>query len=233
MLGGTADGAEELADLSSEPAAVALALASCLRHGGPENVDAVLFWCQRWLAGSPPAAPEPQPQPDPLCFDWQTDDGPAVGVVAYRALWSSGDTALLEQIAAGLRSAGLCPRILLVSGLRDPALQQAVRDHFDHAAVEAVICCTGFASVQADRAGDGAPLWQQLGVPVIQLLISSGSQERWQTSSVGLSPWIWPCRWLCRNSMAGSWRNLAFKELAQKTRPCNARFSATRAIQLV
>ena len=54
--------------------------------------------------------------------------------------------------------------------------------------MEAVLCCTGFASVQADRAGDRAPLWQQLGVPVIQLLISSVSQERWQTSSVGLSP---------------------------------------------
>lgn len=188
VLGGTADGAEELADLSSEPATTALALASCLRHGGPDNIDAVLLWCQRWLAGAAPSAPEPQPQPDPLCFDWQTDDGPTVGVVAYRALWSSGDTAMLQEIAACLRRAGLCPRILLVSGLRDPALQQAVRDHFCQAAVEAVICCTGFASVQADRAGDGAPLWQQLGVPVIQLLISSGSQQRWQSSSVGLSP---------------------------------------------
>ena len=66
VLGGTADGAEELADLSSEPAAVALSLASCLRHGGPENVDAVLRWCQRWLEGCSQAAPEPQPQPDRL-----------------------------------------------------------------------------------------------------------------------------------------------------------------------
>ena len=188
VLGGTVDGAQELADLSTVPASTVLALASCLRHGGPENVDAVLDWCQHWIEGHSAAAPEPQPQPDPLCFDWQEDPGPAVGVVAYRALWSSGDTALLEQIATGLRSAGLCPRILLVSGLRDPALQQAVRDHFQQALVEAVLCCTGFASVQADRASDGAPLWQQLGVPVIQLLISSGSQERWQSSSVGLSP---------------------------------------------
>ncbi|MEK9631070.1 MAG: cobaltochelatase subunit CobN, partial [Synechococcus sp.] len=119
VLGGTADGAEELADLSSEPATTALALASCLRHGGPDNIDAVLLWCQRWLAGAAPSAPEPQPQPDPLCFDWQTDDGPTVGVVAYRALWSSGDTAMLQELAASLRRAGLCPRILLVSGLRD------------------------------------------------------------------------------------------------------------------
>ena len=95
VLGGTADGAEELADLSSEPATTALALASCLRHGGPDNIDAVLLWCQRWLAGAAPSAPEPQPQPDPLCFDWKADDGPTVGVVAYRALWSSGDTAML------------------------------------------------------------------------------------------------------------------------------------------
>ncbi len=165
VLGGTADGAEELADLNSEPATTALALASCLRHGGPDNIDAVLLWCQRWLAGAAPSAPEPQPQPDPLCFDWQTDDGPTVGVVAYRALWSSGDTAMLQEIAACLRRAGLCPRILLVSGLRDPALQQAVRDHFCQAAVEAVICCTGFASVQADRAGDGAPCGNSSAFP--------------------------------------------------------------------
>ena len=187
VLGGTTDGAEELADLSSIPAQTALSLASCLRHGGPENVDAVLQWCQHWLAGVDQQTPEPQPQPDPLCFDWQDDQGSVVGVIAYRALWSSGDTALLKQLADSLRAAELCPRILLVSGLRDPALQQAVGDYFCSEAVEAVLCCTGFASVQADRAGDGAPLWQRLGVPVVQLLISGGSKSRWQDSSVGLS----------------------------------------------
>ena len=54
--------------------------------------------------------------------------------------------------------------------------------------VEAVLCGTGFASVQFAEAGLGAPLWERLGVPVLQMLCSGRSRASWELSSIGLGP---------------------------------------------
>ncbi|MEB3176038.1 MAG: cobaltochelatase subunit CobN [Synechococcus sp.] len=188
VMSGTADGAADLASLSSLDPALALQLGRCLEEGGGDNLDAVLAWCTAWLAGEQPPAPEPLPLPDPQPFDWRHDPGPRVGVVLYRALLSSGDLALAEACAEALRDQGLCPRVLMVSGLRSEALQRAVQHLFAREQVEAVLCGTGFASVKADAAAAGAPLWRELGVPVLQLLSSTGPRQRWEQSSVGLSP---------------------------------------------
>lgn len=53
---------------------------------------------------------------------------------------------------------------------------------------EAVLCGTGFASVSFEEAGLGAPLWERLGVPVLQVLCSGRSREAWRASSIGLAP---------------------------------------------
>jgi cobaltochelatase CobN len=188
VLSGTEECGEELASLGSAPLAVALAMAECLQQGGPHNLEQVLASCSGWLTGKGWQAPTPLPLGDPLSYGWNSDPGARVGVLFYRSLWSSGDLELLDACLASLRQRGLCPRMLLVSSLRDRVVQQAVQRLLERERVEAVICGTGFASVSADAAAAGAPLWRKLGVPVLQLLCSTGSHERWQASSVGLSP---------------------------------------------
>ena len=94
----------------------------------------------------------------------------------------------MEALLAALRRRGLVPRALWVSGLRDGVVAQGVGRLLAREQVEAVICGTAFASVQFDEAGLGAPLWDELGVPVLQLLASSQSRASWQASSIGLSP---------------------------------------------
>jgi cobaltochelatase CobN len=135
-------------------------------------------------------APLPQPQPlaDPQPHDWRDDPGPTVGVILYRALLQAGDLALAEALLSALRAAGLAPRALWVSGLRSPAVQRGVADLLALEGVQAVLCTTSFASVQLEEAGLGAPLWEQLAVPVFQLLCSTQSRASWQLSSLGLAP---------------------------------------------
>jgi cobaltochelatase CobN len=94
----------------------------------------------------------------------------------------------MDATLLALRQAGLCPRAVWVSGLRDRAVQRGVADLLQREAVQAVLCSTSFASVQFEEAGLGAPLWEQLGVPVLQLLCSSQPRSRWQASSIGLGP---------------------------------------------
>ncbi len=188
VLSGTAEGEEDLISLSTVAPEVCRALGLALREGGPENMDRLLHGCQVLLAGGQPMAPTVTPLPDPLPWDWRQEPGPRVGVLAYRALWCAGDMALLTETNAALRRRGLSPRVLLVSGLRDGAVQDGVLRLLQREGVGLVLCATGFASVRADEAAAGAPLWRALGVPVLQLLSSGHGRDRWLASPVGLGP---------------------------------------------
>jgi len=188
VLAGTAEEEASLAALSSAHPGLAQGLARCLREGGENNGHRVLQTLADLLAGRVPPPPEPEPLADPLAHDWRRDPGPRVGLILYRSWLQAGDLALMDGTLAALRQRGLCPRALWVSGLRDPAVQNGVADLLAREAVELVLCATGFASVQFAEAGLGAPLWDRLGVPVLQLLCSSQPRVRWQANSIGLAP---------------------------------------------
>merc|ERR1711934_676884 len=74
------------------------------------------------------------------------------------------------------------------SSLRDSSVQAGVRDLLQSQNTEVVITATAFASVRSDSAGLGSPLWEELNCPVLQLLSSTGTRERWSGSSRGLDP---------------------------------------------
>lgn len=188
VLAGTAEEEETLAALGNTDPEVVIALARCLREGGADNGRAVLQTLASLLRGQPVSPPIARPLPDPCPHDWQEEDAPRVGVVLYRAWYQAGDLRLMEACLASLRKEGLSPRALWVSGLRDAAVQQGVVHLFRREHVEAVLCSTAFASVSVDEANLGAPLWDALGVPVLQLLCSSQPRQQWQQNSVGLAP---------------------------------------------
>ena len=188
LLAGTAEQDRELASLGTVDPSLAIALADCLRQGGEANLTAVLEAVARLLREETPLPPQACPAADPLPHDWRQDPGPRVGVILYRALLQAADTALMEAVLAELRRQGLCPRALWVSSLRDGAVARGVGDLLARERVEAVLCGTGFASVQFEEAGLGAPLWDQLGVPVLQLLCSGRPREAWRQSAIGLGP---------------------------------------------
>ena len=188
VLSGTPDLDRELVDLGTVPAPLALSLAECMRIGGADNLATVLTTLSTLLAGGLPDPPAVLPAPDPLPHDWRQEPGARVGVILYRALRQAGDTELMDAVLLALRNRGLSPRALWVSSLRDAAVQQGVGDLLQREQVEAVLCGTGFASVSFEEAGLGAPLWDRLDVPVLQLLTSGRPRQEWQQSSVGLGP---------------------------------------------
>ena len=188
VLAGTADDDLALAALGTAAPQLALALAACLRVGGPDNLRALLRCLRTLLEGETPDPPQPQPLPDPLPHDWRDESGARVGLIVYRALLQAGDLGLMEGCLEALRREGLAPRALWVSGLRDNAVQRGVADLLEREGVQAVLCCTSFASVQLAEAGLGAPLWERLGVPVLQVLSSGRSRAAWAASSIGLGP---------------------------------------------
>ncbi|MEB3306990.1 MAG: cobaltochelatase subunit CobN [Cyanobacteriota bacterium] len=188
VLAGTAEHEQSLAALGTIPMPLALGLGACLRTGGPTNVRRVLLALADLLASRTPDPPIPEALPDPLPHDWRAEPGARVGLILYRSLLQAGDLGLMDAALDALRDQGLSPRALWVSGLRDLAVQRGVIDLLKREAVELVLCSTAFASVLLEDAGLGAPLWDALGVPVLQLLTSHQSQQRWRESSIGLGP---------------------------------------------
>ena len=188
VLAGTAEEDEALIPLGNAPEAMALACSRCLREGGRANWQAVFASLRRLLESGDGVPPALHPLADPETHDWREEPGPRVGVVLYRALLQSGDLALADALLEALRRAGLAPRALWVSGLRQAGVQQGVGDLLAREGVQAVLCTTSFASVQLEEAGLGAPLWERLGVPVLQLLCSTQDRASWQASSLGLAP---------------------------------------------
>ena len=188
VLAGTAEEDDALLPLGTLPEPLARACSHCLREGGAANWRVVVHALHSLLEGHAPPPPVLQPLADPQPHDWREEPGPRVGVVLYRALLQSGDLALCEALLDALRTAGLAPRALWVSGLRNEAVQRGVADLLARERVQAVLCTTSFASVQLEEAGLGAPLWETLAVPVLQLLCSTQSRESWRASTLGLAP---------------------------------------------
>lgn len=195
VLAGTQDQDSELHPLSSQPEPFCDAMARLLREGGADNL-------QRWLDGlewilstasgetsaidAPSLTLTASPDPDP--YDWRQEEGSNIGVLFYRAHRQSADVHWCDVLLETLRAHGLAPKALWVSSLRDPAVQRAVKDLYRQQAVELVITSTSFASVQFSEAGLGAPLWDDLDRPVLQMLSSGRSREHWQDSFQGLDP---------------------------------------------
>ena len=195
VLAGTNDQQGELHSLSSVPVSVCDSMAALLREGGAPNLVSWLqglHWVITGMSSESTDVDVPDLQvsasPDPDPFDWREEPGVRVGVVLYRAHRQSGDVQWCEALLAALRQRGLVPRALWVSSLRDPAVQQAVQRLYRQQSVEAVITSTSFASVQFSEAGLGAPLWDLLDRPVLQMLSSARPRDRWQCSFQGLDP---------------------------------------------
>ena len=190
VLAGTADQTNELHGLGSCSPELADQLSALLREGGIENMGQLLRCLEALLDGSPPSPKSIAvvPCPDPMPWDWRDESGATVGVVLYRAQFQAGDLALADALNDALRRQGLRPCLLWVSSLRDPAVQAGVHDLLLQQRAELVIAGTSFASVQAEQAGLGSPLWDRLDRPVLQLLSSSRSRAQWLESSQGLNP---------------------------------------------
>ena len=180
-----------LESLSSTAPELTRALGDAFRWGGTDNLAGVAAALQDLAAGIEPQLPRPAPLADPLPHDWRQDDqGPAVGVLFYRALAQAGDVALVDAALASLRAAGMAPKALLISGLRTPGIQSGIVALWRRQGVKLVLTTTGFAAVGtgAGSVEDAATLWDELDCPVLQMVCSSGSREAWRESSVGLGP---------------------------------------------
>lgn len=161
-----------------------------LAGGGAENVAACLLFLAREFLGRQYPVPDPQVLPrlgvyhPPVALP-APSPAPKVGILLYRAHVLAGNTQPIDALARALLERGLQPFCLYTYSLQDPDLPQALRDHFG-GQIEVLLNTTSFSLARLDSQQLDVKLWQELDVPVLQVILSSGPRQSWQDSTRGL-----------------------------------------------
>ncbi|MEM7771587.1 MAG: cobaltochelatase subunit CobN, partial [Cyanobacteria bacterium P01_A01_bin.37] len=131
----------------------------------------------------------------------QTGDRPSpspsrVGILFYRAHYLAGNTAPIDALCDALLTRGIEPLPLYVSSLREPSVQSEVLAYLmsygqelqAEQPIRVLLNTTSFAIARLNDETLNLDLWTQLDVPVIQVILSGGTFDQWESQWRGLSP---------------------------------------------
>ena len=186
--------APDLISHSTVPLHVANQLWRYLNEGGSENVGNGLLWvCDRILKTtySPPG---PKPIPKVGLYPRLThlsQPFSSIGILFYRAHYLCGNTAPIDGLCDALEQRNINPIPLFVSSLQDPEIQVDMVEYLQPEqgdGIDVLLNTTSFSVAKLDGARPNLDLWQQLDVPVLQVILSGGTQVAWANQTLGLSP---------------------------------------------
>ncbi|MGF1521609.1 MAG: cobaltochelatase subunit CobN [Leptolyngbyaceae cyanobacterium] len=192
----------DLMSHSTVPLAVANRLWRYLTEGGVANLrHGLMDVCDRCLRTQfHPPAPQPVPRVGIYPFAQATSrvstspsnaDIPSIGVLFYRAHYLAGNTAPIDALCQALTDRDLTPVPVYVASLQDPEIQAELLDLLqpqEQAGIHLLLNTTSFAVAKLDTAAPHLDFWRQLNVPVLQVILSGGTQANWQQTPIGLSP---------------------------------------------
>lgn len=189
----------DLAARSTLPVDEVMRLWRYLAEGGAENLGNFLRYAAHLLDGAEePDPPRPLPRAGLLLpgrarptlaelkATWADPAVPVAAIVFYKALMQSAATAPVEALCAALAGEGINPLPIFVSSLKEAESASVLAALFAEAPPAVVLNATAFAVSKAGEVHSGTPL-DAPGVPVLQVVFSSSSEEGWRDADQGLS----------------------------------------------
>ncbi|NJO76901.1 MAG: cobaltochelatase subunit CobN, partial [Leptolyngbyaceae cyanobacterium RM1_406_9] len=192
----------DLLSHSTVPLTVVNQLWRYLTEGGIENTTNALKFIANTIGQHYDLLPV-QPIPRVGLYEWRSLAGisarlpqspipnPQIGILFYRAHYLSGNTAPVDALCQALADRRLNPVPVFVSSLRDPDVQTDLLTHFqpkEGESIQVLLNATSFSLARLDGETPNVDLWQQLDVPVIQVILSGGTVDQWRSQTRGLSP---------------------------------------------
>lgn len=116
---------------------------------------------------------------------------PKVGILFYRAHYLSGNTRVIDSLCQALVQKNLQPVPVFVSSLREPDIQEELSEFFqpkDSEQIAVLLNTTSFSLARLETETPQIELWEKLDVPVLQVILSGGGVEQWESQMAGLSP---------------------------------------------
>ncbi|OUL18569.1 cobaltochelatase subunit CobN [Nostoc sp. RF31YmG] len=114
-----------------------------------------------------------------------------VGILFYRAHYLAGNTKVINALCQALVQKNLQPVPVFVSSLREPDIQAELSEFFqpkDSEQIALLLNTTSFSLARLETETPQIELWEQLDVPVLQVILSGGAVEQWELQLSGLSP---------------------------------------------
>lgn len=165
-------------------------------EGGIDNCGQGLQFIARhhFNSGLDPLPPQPVPRiglfpirlPEP-----GLESQPRVGLLFYRAHYLAGNVDAIASLSQTLTQHKLTPVPIFVQSLQDPAVQAELVELLnppDQPGISLLLNTTSFSLAKLAAETLNLGLWQQLDVPVLQVICSGGTVEGWQTQLRGLAP---------------------------------------------
>ncbi|MCU0527716.1 MAG: cobaltochelatase subunit CobN, partial [Elainella sp. Prado103] len=116
---------------------------------------------------------------------------PQAALLFYRAHYLAGNIAAIDALCEALHDRHLQPVPIFVSSLRDPDVQADLLTYLkpkDESGAQILLNTTSFSLARLEAESPNVALWQQIDVPVLQVILSGGTTAAWQTQLRGLSP---------------------------------------------
>ncbi|NJL91505.1 MAG: cobaltochelatase subunit CobN, partial [Coleofasciculaceae cyanobacterium SM2_1_6] len=107
-----------------------------------------------------------------------------VGILFYRAHYLAGNTGVIEALGRCLQLRDLEIVPVFVSSLRDRSIQGELINYL--AGVDLIINTTSFTIGKKENDADNPLI--NLGVPILQVILSGGTLEDWENGLQGLAP---------------------------------------------
>ncbi|MBN3561688.1 cobaltochelatase subunit CobN [Aliamphritea spongicola] len=184
-----------------------------LREGGTANAEQLLRYLSAAFIPEHAVLLWREPQVLPRCMiyqpagessanglaqasfaEWQAramPEAPVALLLFYRSHLQSANTGMFDHLIDVLRSEGLNPLPLAIASLKDPESMALVNALLEQSDAKLILNTTGFASntvASPDLCSQPSEFYSPFSreVPVLQLVLSSSTEDDWQQYSQGL-----------------------------------------------
>ena len=169
-----------------------------LIEGGRENFANALRFVSDSCLNTKYQPVAPKSVPELGVYQWQKQvhptitknskrDRPYCGILFYRSHYLAGNTLPIDCLCESILAEDLTPLPIFVSSLRNVELQQQLLFLLQKQDIKILLNTTSFSLA---KIGESSQLkfWQDLNIPVLQVILSSSTQEQWSSSLQGLMP---------------------------------------------
>lgn len=110
-----------------------------------------------------------------------------IAIIFYRSHYLSGNTQPIDSLINNLKDQNLTTIAIYVSSLRETDIQQQLTELLLKNQVKLILNTTSFSVA---KIGDelNSQIWENINVPVLQVILSGSTEEYWQENLQGLSP---------------------------------------------
>ncbi len=115
------------------------------------------------------------------------EGAPVVPIVFYRALVQGAGLHPVNRLVRACLAEGLAPLPVFVASLKDPVSAATLETLFAEAPPAVILNATSFAVSSPQAATHVPTVLDRPGVPVLQAVFASGTEEAWQAGLNGLS----------------------------------------------